>query len=76
MGKHARFCITGDATQIDLPRNQASGLIQAMNVLEKTKGIEFIKFNGNDVIRHELVKKIITAYDKESNIENPSKKEK
>lgn len=74
MGKHARFCITGDASQIDLPRNQQSGLIQATKILEKTKGIEFIRFNGNDVIRHELVKKIITAYDKESKTETTEKK--
>jgi phosphate starvation-inducible PhoH-like protein len=63
MGKHAKFCITGDASQIDLPKNQPSGLIQATQILKDTKGIDFIHFNGKDVIRHELVKKIIKAYD-------------
>ncbi len=63
MGKNAKFCITGDASQIDLPRNQPSGLIQATQILKDTKGIDFIHFNGNDVVRHELVKRIIEAYD-------------
>ncbi|MBL4707951.1 MAG: PhoH family protein, partial [Flavobacteriales bacterium] len=63
MGKHAKFCITGDASQIDLPRNQPSGLPQAMQILAKTKGIGFVHFDGNDVVRHILVKRIIEAYD-------------
>ena len=63
MGKQAKFCITGDASQIDLPRNQPSGLIQATQILKDTKGIDFIHFNGKDVVRHELVKRIIEAYD-------------
>lgn len=67
MGKHAKFCITGDGSQIDLPRKQPSGLFQAINFLSKTKGIDFITFNGNDVIRHDLVKKIIQAYENQKN---------
>lgn len=63
MGKHAKFCITGDASQIDLPRNQPSGLPQAMQILSKTKGIGFVHFDGKDVVRHILVKRIIEAYD-------------
>lgn len=63
MGKHAKFCITGDASQIDLPKNQPSGLPQATQILSKTKGIGFVHFDGKDVIRHQLVKKIIDAYD-------------
>lgn len=63
MGKNAKFCVTGDASQIDLPRNTPSGLIQAMQILKNTKGIDFIHFDGRDVIRHPLVKKIIDAYD-------------
>ncbi len=63
MGKHAKFCITGDASQVDLPKNQPSGLLQATEILSKTKGIDFIHFDGKDVIRHSLVKKIITAYE-------------
>ncbi len=63
MGKHAKFCITGDGSQIDLPKKQPSGLKQAMQILSKTKGIDFIQFDGRDVVRHELVKRIIEAYD-------------
>ena len=63
MGKNAKFCITGDATQVDLPRNQPSGLIQATNILQGTKGIGFVQFDGKDVVRHVLVKRIIEAYD-------------
>lgn len=63
MGKHAKFCITGDASQIDLPRNQPSGLPQASQILANTKGIGFVHFDGKDVIRHHLVKKVIEAYD-------------
>jgi len=62
MGRNAKFCITGDASQIDLPKNQPSGLIQAVRILSDTKGIEFVHFDAKDVIRHELVKKIIEAY--------------
>lgn len=63
MGKHAKFCITGDGSQIDLPKNQPSGLVQARQILKDTKGIDFIEFDGRDVIRHELVRRIIDAYD-------------
>ncbi|MBD98907.1 MAG: phosphate starvation-inducible protein PhoH [Verrucomicrobia bacterium] len=62
MGRNAKFCITGDASQIDLPKNQPSGLIQAVKILSNTKGIDFVHFDSKDVIRHELVKKIIEAY--------------
>lgn len=64
MGKSAKFVITGDAGQVDLPRNQPSGLIQAMKVLSGVEGIGFVTFDEKDVIRHKLVKKIITAYKK------------
>jgi phosphate starvation-inducible PhoH-like protein len=64
MGKSAKFVVTGDITQIDLPRNQRSGLPEAMKLLEKVKGISFIHFQEKDVVRHELVKKILNAYTK------------
>jgi phosphate starvation-inducible PhoH-like protein len=64
MGTSAKFVITGDITQIDLPKNQPSGLSQAMKLLNKVDGIEFIQLDGTDVIRHKLVKKIIEVYDK------------
>mgnify|MGYP001108105643 CR=1 FL=1 len=63
MGKTAKFVVTGDVTQIDLPKKQPSGLLQAMNVLDKVKGIEVIKLDGKDIMRHKLVGKIIDAYD-------------
>lgn len=63
MGRNARFIITGDHTQIDLPKNQRSGLIMAVKTLEKVEGIEVVRLNGNDVIRHQLVKKIIKAFE-------------
>jgi phosphate starvation-inducible protein PhoH and related proteins len=61
MGSSAKFIITGDATQIDLPRNQRSGLIGATKRLRNIRGIEMIELDEHDVIRHYLVKKIISA---------------
>lgn len=64
MGYNSKVVITGDITQIDLPKGKASGLIEASNVLKKVKGIEFVYFTDVDVVRHELVKRIINAYNK------------
>lgn len=64
MGPSAKFIVTGDVTQIDLPRNQPSGLLQAMKLLTDVKGIDFIYLEGADVVRHKLVKQIIEAYSK------------
>ena len=61
MGASAKFVITGDATQVDLPRNQTSGLPHAVGKLHSIKGIEVIQLDEHDVIRHALVKKIINA---------------
>lgn len=71
MGKSARFIITGDVTQIDLPKNQISGLITATKLLNKIKGISFVFLNERDVVRHPLVTKIIEAY--EHGTDNPGK---
>lgn len=62
MGKSAKFIINGDETQVDLPRNQQSGLTQAITLLSNVKGISIVCFDEKDVIRHDLVKKIIIAY--------------
>ncbi|HRN42260.1 MAG TPA: PhoH family protein [Vicingus sp.] len=62
MGKSAKFIINGDETQVDLPRNQQSGLTQAISLLNNVKGISIVRFDEKDVIRHDLVKKIIIAY--------------
>ena len=63
MGRNAKFVITGDLTQIDLPRHQQSGLLQAVNILKDVKGIEVIELDNSDVIRHRLVTDIIKAYE-------------
>jgi len=62
MGKNAKFLITGDPGQIDLPRRVTSGLKEAILVLQNLEGIEVIYLDENDVIRHKLVKKVIAAY--------------
>lgn len=64
MGRSAKFIITGDASQVDLPRHQKSGLNEALKILERVEGIGIIKLDDKDVIRHPLVKDIIQAYDK------------
>jgi phosphate starvation-inducible protein PhoH and related proteins len=64
MGPHAKFVITGDLTQIDLPRKSMSGLVKAVKLLEGIKGITFAYLNFEDVVRHKLVREIIKAYDK------------
>jgi phosphate starvation-inducible protein PhoH and related proteins len=63
MGKNAQFIVTGDITQIDLPKKSDSGMIQATHLLSGIKGISFVKFDDRDIIRHKLVKKIIEAYE-------------
>lgn len=65
MGPSARFVVTGDMTQIDLPPKQPSGLLQAVKLLDGVKGISFIHLDQVDVIRHKLVRKIIEAYGKD-----------
>ena len=67
MGADAKFIITGDAQQVDLPRKQSSGLNLAERLLKKISGIEFIFLDERDVIRHALVKKIIKAYEENDN---------
>jgi phosphate starvation-inducible protein PhoH and related proteins len=63
MGNNAKFIITGDATQIDLPTKQPSGLLQAIKYLKKIEGIDFIELDERDVIRHRLVSAIIRSYE-------------
>lgn len=64
MGLNAKFIITGDITQIDLPRKSHSGLIQALKILKKIEGISTIHFDKKDIVRHRLVRDIVDAYDK------------
>ena len=62
MGPSARFIVTGDDTQVDLPRREDSGLVQALKILDGIKGISIIRFDDQDIIRHRLVKSIVKAY--------------
>ena len=62
MGRNAKFVITGDLTQIDLPRHQQSGLLNATRLLGGIKGIDVVELNESDVVRHRLVTEIIKAY--------------
>ena len=64
MGWNTKMIITGDVTQIDLPRGQKSGLIDAMNILKNIEEISFVNLTGKDIVRHKLVTKIVSAYDK------------
>jgi len=64
MGPSARFIVTGDDSQVDLPRRDDSGLVQAIRILDGIKGISIIRFDDRDIIRHRLVKSIVKAYNK------------
>src|SRR5574344_1272696 len=66
MGNNAKFIVTGDTTQIDLPNKNDSGLIHAMEILESIKGISFIKFTKEDIVRHPLVSKIVNAFEEKN----------
>ena len=68
IGFGTKAVITGDVTQIDLAKGQLSGLIEIQKILKNIKGIEFTHFTSEDVVRHPLVQKIITAYEKHENI--------
>ena len=65
IGANAKAIITGDLTQVDLPRNQRSGLEKAVRILKNIDGIAHIELDEEDVVRHRLVKAIIKAYDRE-----------
>ena len=65
MGKFSKFIVTGDITQIDLPKSQSSGLVHATKILKKIEGIEFIFLDERDIVRHKLVNKIVEAYKQE-----------
>jgi phosphate starvation-inducible PhoH-like protein len=62
LGFNSKMVVTGDVTQIDLPSEQQSGLVAVGEVLDEVEGIEFIRFGGEDVVRHKLVQRIVAAY--------------
>jgi phosphate starvation-inducible protein PhoH and related proteins len=64
MGKNAKFVVTGDITQVDLPNKNDSGLVKALEILKDIEGISVIQFDGRDIVRHRLVKEIVEAYNK------------
>jgi phosphate starvation-inducible protein PhoH and related proteins len=76
IGPSAKAIITGDMTQIDLPKNQQSGLGKAINILRHINGIAHIELDGEDVVRHRLVKEIIKAYEHASNQEDAKPNDK
>jgi len=63
IGFSSKAVITGDITQIDLPANKSSGLVESKNILQGIEGIEFVFFSKRDVVRHRLVQEIIRAYE-------------
>ena len=65
MGNNAKFIVTGDMTQIDLPRRSDSGLFTVKRILKNINGIAFIEFDSGDIVRHRLVKDIVDAFEKE-----------
>ena len=66
LGFNSKMVVTGDVTQVDLPREQDSGLIVVGDVLDHVEGIEFVRFGEEDVVRHKLVRRIVAAYDQHS----------
>ena len=63
LGFGSKMVITGDITQVDLPRDQQSGLIVVADILKEVDGVDFVRFGGEDVVRHRLVQRIVEAYD-------------
>ena len=67
MGVNSKFILTGDTSQIDLPKKNESGLLQAMRILGGIEGVSVIKFDERDIVRHKLVRRIVKAYEEEEN---------
>ena len=72
MGRNAKFIVTGDVTQIDLPRKSDSGLTSAMAIVRGIEGIGFVEFDKRDIVRHPLVKYIVEAFDRAADRETPA----
>src|SRR5206468_10711750 len=66
LGFGSKMVVTGDITQVDLPRDEHSGLVVVAEILRGVDGVEFVRFGGEDVVRHRLVQRIVEAYDEHS----------
>ena len=75
LGFNSKMVVTGDITQVDLPRDERSGLVVIGDILEKVEGIEFVRFGGEDVVRHKLVQRIVAAYNEYAEQRAPALRE-
>ncbi len=75
MGRNARFIVTGDVTQIDLPKKTDSGLVRAMEYLREVEGIGIVEFDKRDIVRHRLVKQIVEAFDRHTKTDGGASEE-
>jgi phosphate starvation-inducible protein PhoH and related proteins len=75
LGFNSRMVVTGDITQIDLPTDQRSGLVVVKDILDEVPDISFVRFGGEDVVRHKLVQRIVAAYDEHGNRERAARAE-
>ena len=66
MGANAKFIVTGDATQVDLPNREDSGLLRGISLVENIKGVATVRFGSDDIVRHPLVSKIVKAFDQKA----------
>jgi phosphate starvation-inducible PhoH-like protein len=72
LGFNSKMVVTGDVTQVDLPRDQSSGLVLIGDILDDVEGIEFVRFGGEDVVRHKLVQRIVAAYNEYAEKQAPA----
>jgi phosphate starvation-inducible protein PhoH and related proteins len=72
LGFNSKMVVTGDITQVDLPRDQSSGLVVIGDILDEVEGIEFVRFGGEDVVRHKLVQRIVAAYNEYAEKQAPA----
>jgi phosphate starvation-inducible protein PhoH and related proteins len=75
LGFNSKMVVTGDITQIDLPKDQRSGLVVIGEILDRVEGIEFVRFGGEDVVRHKLVQRIVNAYNEYAEKQAPALRE-
>jgi phosphate starvation-inducible PhoH-like protein len=71
LGFNSKMVVTGDITQIDLDKGQRSGLVVIGDILSQVEGIRFIRFGGEDVVRHKLVQRIVAAYNEHAESQAP-----